>query len=169
MYDREPLYVISVAARLLDMHAQTLRKYEREQFIKPSRTQGRLRLYSAEDIERLRQIKYLVEERGLNLDGVQPGARPDPTARRFAPGRPGAKTREDAVALVEAEMQKLLQVLGAPQAREQRQPPLARWARAYSRRLRPPASEICPLIVALSLRRGRLRCTQDSPSLLTDD
>src|SRR5690349_24479950 len=71
MYDREPLYVISVAARLLDMHAQTLRKYEREQFIKPSRTQGRLRLYSAEDIERLRQIKHLVEYVGLNLAGVQ--------------------------------------------------------------------------------------------------
>ena len=71
MYDREPLYVISVAARLLGMHAQTLRKYERERFIEPSRTRGRLRLYSAEDIERLRQIKYLVEQRGLNLAGVQ--------------------------------------------------------------------------------------------------
>ena len=71
LYDREPLYVISVAARLLEMHAQTLRKYEREGFIEPSRTRGRLRLYSAEDIKRLRQIKYLVEQRGLNLDGVQ--------------------------------------------------------------------------------------------------
>jgi len=63
--------VISVAARLLEMHPQTLRKYEREGLIAPSRTTGNLRLYSDRDIERLRQVKYLVEERGLNLAGVQ--------------------------------------------------------------------------------------------------
>jgi MerR family transcriptional regulator/heat shock protein HspR len=123
MYDREPLYVISVAARLLDMHAQTLRKYEREQFIKPSRTQGRLRLYSAEDIERLRQIKYLVEERGLNLDGVNLALALTQRLDDLRQSVQDAKSREDAVALVEAEVQKLLQVLGAPQARDQRQPP----------------------------------------------
>jgi MerR family transcriptional regulator/heat shock protein HspR len=123
MYDREPLYVISVAARLLDMHAQTLRKYEREQFIKPSRTQGRLRLYSAEDIERLRQIKYLVEERGLNLDGVNLALALTQRLDDLRQSVQDAKTREDATALVEAEVQKLLQVLGAPQARDQRQPP----------------------------------------------
>ena len=67
----EPLFVISVAARLLEMHPQTLRKYEREGLIAPSRTTGNLRLYSDRDIERLRQVKYLVEERGLNLAGVQ--------------------------------------------------------------------------------------------------
>ena len=121
MYDREPLYVISVAARLLDMHAQTLRKYEREQFIKPSRTQGRLRLYSAEDIERLRQIKYLVEERGLNLDGVNLALALTERLDGLRQSVQDAKTREDAVALVEAEVQKLLQVLGAPQERDQRQ------------------------------------------------
>ena len=123
MYDREPLYVISVAARLLDMHAQTLRKYEREQFIKPSRTQGRLRLYSAKDIERLRQIKYLVEERGLNLDGVNLALALTQRLDDLRQSVQDAKTREDAIALVEAEVQKLLQVLGAPQARDQRQPP----------------------------------------------
>ena len=120
MYDREPLYVISVAARLLDMHAQTLRKYEREQFIKPSRTQGRLRLYSAEDIERLRQIKCLGGERGLNLDGVNLALalteRLDGLRRTVGE----TKSREEAVALVEAEMQTLLKVLGAPQARDER-------------------------------------------------
>jgi MerR family transcriptional regulator, heat shock protein HspR len=122
MYDREPLYVISVAARLLDMHAQTLRKYEREQFIKPSRTQGRLRLYSAEDIERLRQIKYLVEERGLNLDGVNLalGLTERLDALRQAVG--GAKTREEAVALVQEEVEGLLRALGAPQANGHRHP-----------------------------------------------
>ena len=67
----EPLFVISVAARLVEMHPQTLRKYEREGLIAPSRTQGNLRLYSDRDIERLRQVKYLVEQRGLNLAGVQ--------------------------------------------------------------------------------------------------
>jgi MerR family transcriptional regulator/heat shock protein HspR len=67
----EPLFVISVAARLVEMHPQTLRKYEKEGLIEPSRTSGNLRLYSDRDIERLRQVKYLVEGRGLNLAGVQ--------------------------------------------------------------------------------------------------
>ena len=123
MYDREPLYVISVAARLLDMHAQTLRKYEREQFIKPSRTQGRLRLYSAEDIERLRQIKYLVEERGLNLDGVNLALALTQRLDELRQAVCDAKTREDAVALVEGTVQALLLALGAPQPRDERQPP----------------------------------------------
>ncbi len=64
-------YVISVAARLLHMHPQTLRKYERIGLIMPSRTVGMLRLYSEQDIVRLRLIKHLVEELGLNLAGVQ--------------------------------------------------------------------------------------------------
>lgn len=71
MRENEPLYVISVAARLLELHPQTLRKYEREGFVSPSRTTGNLRLYSSEDLERLRQVKYLVEDRGINLAGVQ--------------------------------------------------------------------------------------------------
>jgi len=65
------LYVISVAARLLDMHPQTLRKYERAGFIAPTRTIGMLRLYSSEDINRLRLIKHLVENVGLNLAGIE--------------------------------------------------------------------------------------------------
>ena len=71
MQESEPLYVISVASRLLQLHPQTLRKYEREGFVAPSRTSGNLRLYSGEDIERLKQVKYLVEEQGINLAGVQ--------------------------------------------------------------------------------------------------
>ena len=67
----EPVFIISVAARLLEMHPQTLRKYEREGLIAPSRTTGNLRLYSDEDLDRLRQVKFLVNERGLNLAGVQ--------------------------------------------------------------------------------------------------
>jgi MerR family transcriptional regulator/heat shock protein HspR len=65
------LYVISVAARLVELHPTTLRKYERVGFLEPSRTPGRTRLYSHEDIRRLRQIKQLVEEREINLAGVQ--------------------------------------------------------------------------------------------------
>jgi MerR family transcriptional regulator/heat shock protein HspR len=53
------------------MHPTTLRKYERVGFLEPSRTPGRTRLYSHEDIRRLRQIKRLVEEREMNLAGVQ--------------------------------------------------------------------------------------------------
>lgn len=71
MRDSEPLYVISVAARLLNLHPQTLRKYERVGFVIPSRTTGNLRLYSAEDIERLEQVKWLVEKHGVNLAGVE--------------------------------------------------------------------------------------------------
>ena len=67
----DALYVISVAARLVELHPTTLRKYERVGFLEPSRTPGRTRLYSHEDIRRLRQIKHLVEEREINLAGVQ--------------------------------------------------------------------------------------------------
>ncbi len=65
------VYIISVASRMLDMHPQTLRKYERIGLVTPSRTHGMLRLYSAEDIARLRLIKHLVGELRLNLAGVQ--------------------------------------------------------------------------------------------------
>jgi len=71
MQETDGLYIISVAARLLEMHPQTLRKYERVGFVSPSRTIGMLRLYSAEDIEKLRIVKHLVEDRGLNLAGVE--------------------------------------------------------------------------------------------------
>jgi MerR family transcriptional regulator/heat shock protein HspR len=67
----EPVFIISVAARLLEMHPQTLRKYEREGLVAPSRTSGKFRLYSDEDLQRLKQVKFLVGEQGLNLAGVQ--------------------------------------------------------------------------------------------------
>ena len=67
----EGVYIISVAARILDMHPQTLRKYERLGLINPGRTIGMLRLYSIEDIRKVRLIRYLSDELGLNLAGVQ--------------------------------------------------------------------------------------------------
>lgn len=65
------LYFISMAARLLDMHPQTLRKYERLGLVRPSRTIGSMRLYSEDQLDRLRLIKHLVDEAGVNLAGVQ--------------------------------------------------------------------------------------------------
>ena len=67
----EGLYIISVAARILDMHPQTLRKYERLGLVRPGRTIGMLRLYSREDIRKLRLIRRLSDEMGLNLAGVE--------------------------------------------------------------------------------------------------
>ena len=65
------MYVISVAARILQMHPQTLRKYERAGLVSPFRTGGMLRLYSEEDLARLRLIKHLVGDLGLNIAGVE--------------------------------------------------------------------------------------------------
>ena len=65
------LYIISVASRMLQMHPQTLRKYERVGLLRPSRTDGMLRLYSERDIAKLRMIKHLVDELRLNLAGVE--------------------------------------------------------------------------------------------------
>lgn len=67
----EDLYFISVAARMLGMHPQTLRKYDRMGLIQPSRTIGSMRLYSQDEIERLKAIKRLVDDAGINLAGVQ--------------------------------------------------------------------------------------------------
>ena len=68
-YD-EPVYLISVVATMLDIHPQTLRQYEREGLIVPSRTQGRMRLYSQRDIERMKLILRLTRQMGVNLAGV---------------------------------------------------------------------------------------------------
>ena len=69
--DDEPCFVISVAARMIQVHTQTLRYYEREGLLEPARSSGNIRLYSQRDIERLRRIKTLTEELGINLAGVQ--------------------------------------------------------------------------------------------------
>ncbi len=66
----DALYIISIAAKLAEMHPQTLRKYDREGLVSPSRTQGSRRLYSEEDLERLQIVRRLSEDLGLNLNGV---------------------------------------------------------------------------------------------------
>ena len=65
------IYVISVAARILEMHPQTLRKYERLGLVNPERTGGMLRLYSREDIRKILLIRHLMDNLGLNLAGVE--------------------------------------------------------------------------------------------------
>ena len=71
MASNQDFYLISMAAERLGMHPQTLRKYERLGLIQPSRTIGSMRLYSRDELERLRLIKHLVDELGINLAGVQ--------------------------------------------------------------------------------------------------
>ena len=66
----EPCYVISVAARLVGMHQQTLRYYERAGLLTPSRSSGRRRMYSPQDIDRLREIQRMISDLGVNLAGV---------------------------------------------------------------------------------------------------
>jgi len=67
----EPVFMISLAARLCEMHPQTLRMYERLGLVSPARRNGRNRLYSEEDIARLRQIQRLTQDLGVNLAGVE--------------------------------------------------------------------------------------------------
>ena len=71
MSKERPVYVISVAAELVEMHPQTLRLYERKGLIRPKRSAGKTRLYSERDIERLREIRRLTQELGVNLAGVE--------------------------------------------------------------------------------------------------
>ena len=87
-----PLYMISVAAELTGLHPQTLRIYERRELIRPQRSSGNTRLYSDEDIERLRLITHLTDE-GVNLAGV---------VRILAMRDQIAGMKEDLVALHEA-------------------------------------------------------------------
>ncbi|EDO7428015.1 heat shock transcriptional regulator HspR [Campylobacter jejuni] len=66
----EPVYLISVVAKVLSIHPQTLRQYEREGLIEPSRTDGKIRLYSQRDIDRIKLILRLTRDMGINLAGV---------------------------------------------------------------------------------------------------
>ena len=68
-YD-EPVYLISIVAKILDIHPQTLRQYERENLVCPSRSGGRIRLYSQKDIDRIKMILRLTRDLGVNLAGV---------------------------------------------------------------------------------------------------
>jgi len=66
----EPVYLISVVAKVLSIHPQTLRQYEREGLLEPSRTEGKMRLYSEKDMDRIKMILRLTRDLGVNLAGV---------------------------------------------------------------------------------------------------
>ena len=68
-YD-EPVYLISVVAKILEIHPQTLRQYEKEGLIQPERTDGKMRLYSQRDIDKIKTILRLTRDLGVNLAGV---------------------------------------------------------------------------------------------------
>ena len=70
-YNNEPRYVISVAARMLDMQTYTLRYYEKVGIVEPYRSRGNIRLYSDRDIAMLQKVKRMVDDMGVNLPGVE--------------------------------------------------------------------------------------------------
>ena len=71
VFNSEPRYVISVVARMVGVHAQTLRYYEKMGLIEPHRSSGKIRLYSDQDVELLKRVKKLMEDLGVNLAGVE--------------------------------------------------------------------------------------------------
>ena len=70
-WNKEPRYVISIAARMLSTQTHTLRYYEKIGIVDPSRSRGNIRLYSDRDINRLRQVKTLIDDLGINLAGAE--------------------------------------------------------------------------------------------------
>ena len=110
---RDELIFISTAARMLGMHPQTLRKYERLGLVRPARTIGRMRLYSRAEIERLRFIKRLVDDMGVNLAGVQQLLEIAEVMRRIQPlVREDALARNDGRRRLLREIGRLNQMLG---------------------------------------------------------
>jgi len=109
----QDLYFISVAARLLGMHPQTLRKYERLGLVQPTRTIGSMRLYSREELERLRLIKRLVDDSGINLAGVQRLLSIGEVLQRIRPlMRDEALSARDARRRLAQELEELSRMLG---------------------------------------------------------
>jgi MerR family transcriptional regulator/heat shock protein HspR len=104
------LYFISMAARLLDMHPQTLRKYERLGLVRPTRTLGSMRVYSRDELERLRLIKHLVDEAGVNLAGVQRLLTIAEAIQRIRPLMNGS--RRDARRRLLQEIERISQLVG---------------------------------------------------------
>jgi len=105
-------YFISMAARLLDMHPQTLRKYERLGLVRPTRTVGSMRVYSSEELARLRLIKHLVEEVGVNLAGVQRLLTIAEAVQRLRPMMQESSPKPEARRRVALEIEKIGRMVG---------------------------------------------------------
>jgi MerR family transcriptional regulator/heat shock protein HspR len=109
----QDLFFISSAAKMLGMHPQTLRKYERLGLIQPTRTIGSMRLYSRDELERLKLIKRLVDGSGINLAGVQRLLSIAAVIQRLRPlMRDDALTTRDARRRVTQELDELSKMLG---------------------------------------------------------
>ena len=94
----QPVYTIRIAAQLVGVHQQTLRTYEREGLLTPARSSGRQRLYSEADIERLRLIRRLIDELGVNLAGADIILRLPQPDRRTGTRKPATQGRNPATA-----------------------------------------------------------------------
>ena len=129
-----PVFMISVAAELAEMHPQTLRMYERRGLIRPRRSSKSTRLYSLADVERLRRIQQLVAESGLNLAGVE----------RVLEMEEQLETLQQRLAQLQTDMDRL-----AAQAREE----LEAAHRSYRKEL-VPVSRPGQIIVVTEKRRG---------------
>ena len=103
--DTRPVYVISVAAELTGMHAQTLRQYDRMGLVSPSRARGGGRRYSEADVERLREVQRLSSSEGVSLEGI----------RRILELTRANEKMEARLAELDAEVQRLRTVLEAGQ------------------------------------------------------
>ena len=113
MQSETEFFLISMAARELGMHPQTLRKYERLGLVRPARTVGSMRLYSLDEIERLRFIKRLVDDVGVNLAGVQQLLSVAEAMQRIRPlMRSSALQREATRRQLLREMDQLASMLG---------------------------------------------------------
>src|SRR5262245_3795662 len=108
--------LISMAAELLEMHPQTLRKYERLGFIQPPRTLGSMRVYSRHELDRLRLIKALVDDGGINLAGVRRLLSIVDVAERMRPLVGRAHRRGDDRDRLMREVQELCRLLGLEDA-----------------------------------------------------
>src|SRR5919112_1635091 len=110
---QDDLYFISMAARMLGMHPQTLRKYERLGLVQPSRTIGSMRLYSRDELDRLRVIKRLVDDAGINLAGVQRLLSVAEAVQRMRPlMRDDAMSARDTRRRITQELDELSKMLG---------------------------------------------------------
>ena len=107
------LYFISMAARLLDMHPQTLRKYERLGLVRPTRRLGSTRVYSRDELDRLRLIKRLVDDAGVNLAGVQRLLSIAEAVQRIRPLMAGGDTKSrDARRRLVQELERIEEIVG---------------------------------------------------------
>ena len=106
------LYFISMAARLLDMHPQTLRKYERLGLVSPTRTVGSMRVYTSEELDRLKLIKRLVEDEGVNLAGVQRLLSIAESVQRLRPLMQESAGRSDNRRRVSVEIERIGRMVG---------------------------------------------------------